>query len=377
MFRMLQDCLLTCTFLFTFVIVILELQKQNSKQDLKVAPNFTQMNIINNISKDPAGSFKFHTFITSPPDYQCKYYPKGDSYFKLGEEIQKLFNGDKEKTLEYLYKEFSLNREHTLHTMESLITLEQLLVSFDIYIRCKIYYQPAHFIQMQNIAAWPAIMEQIKQKYKLPTYYSEVFHYDHRLKMARPKVKEYVRQRDIIDLGTWCGDSMIVLSQYTDKMVYSYEYSPANLKLAQETLKNYIPEGKAQLFHKGIADVRKTIKSQHHEDNGATFVKEGTVGEEIELTTIDYEANKYNMKVGMIKGDVEGYELKALIGAQEVLKRDRPAVTLALYHNIEEFFGVPKMLREMNYEVEFYFNSAVNPRDISEFIIFAYPSELL
>lgn len=332
---------------------------------------------INSAHKTTRRNFEFHEFRTKPPDYKCGNYPKYGNSFKLGEELYQMFEGDKEKALDYLYREMSLNREHTMHTMESLITFEQLLIAFDMYVRCKIIFLPAHFIQMQNMAEWPGIEERIRSKYQIPTYYSEVFHHEHRLKYAKPKVKEYVKHRDIIDMGAWCGDSMLVLSNYTDKKVYSYEYSPINLRLAEKTLNNYIPKGKAVLSHKGIGDERNIIKSQHRELGGATFVRQGNIGEEIEMTTIDHEAKKYNMNVGLIKGDIEGYELKALIGAKEVLRRDRPVVTLSLYHNIEEFFGVPRMLREMDYEVEYYFNSVVNPDGLYEFVIFAYPSELL
>lgn len=315
---------------------------------------------------------------SKPPNIQCGRYPvkTGRVKYWVTRGLMQKFQNDIPKALEYLYSEMAENRKHGQHSLESQITLEQILQTIDLEVRCGIHYLPLNSFQQQYALSWPEDERKARQLYKIREYFPEVAQFHHRLKTARPKVLEYIRQRDIFDMGAFCGDSMVVFLNYTDKIIYSYEYSPQNMAMLEQAIRDNAPPGKVKAFHKGISNERKTVKSGSQGNSGSTII-ENPNGEEVELTTVDHEAEKHNMKVGLIKGDIEGYELKALQGAANVLKRDRPVVSISLYHNAEEFFQIPRMLREMDYEIEYYCNTYGNDITLFELIVFAYPKELL
>ena len=51
--------------------------------------------------------------------------------------------------------------------------------------------------------------------------------------------------------------------------------------------------------------------------------------------------------IDLLKLDVEGAEAEALVGAERLIRRDRPALAVSLYHRTEDLFALPAMLREM------------------------------
>ena len=52
-------------------------------------------------------------------------------------------------------------------------------------------------------------------------------------------------------------------------------------------------------------------------------------------------------RIDLIKLDVEGAEREALRGAVGVIRRDRPALAVSLYHRTDDLFTLPAMLREI------------------------------
>ena len=74
----------------------------------------------------------------------------------------------------------------------------------------------------------------------------------------------------------------------------------------------------------------------------------------------------------MIKADLEGMGLKMLKGAIETVKRDRPVLLLAIYHNQDEFMGIYKFLKE---NVSGYHYQVEALAGICEVTLIAWPEE--
>lgn len=58
--------------------------------------------------------------------------------------------------------------------------------------------------------------------------------------------------------------------------------------------------------------------------------------------------------IDFVKIDVEGMEEGALAGLKRTLKRDRPTLSLAIYHYAEHFWGLPLMLMRELVDYDFY-----------------------
>lgn len=53
-------------------------------------------------------------------------------------------------------------------------------------------------------------------------------------------------------------------------------------------------------------------------------------------------------KVQLIALDVEGSECKALEGAKNIIKNDKPKLAICLYHNIEDFITIPMLIDKLS-----------------------------
>lgn len=63
-----------------------------------------------------------------------------------------------------------------------------------------------------------------------------------------------------------------------------------------------------------------------------------------------YALDEYfkDIHVDFLKADIESYELDMLWGAEKVLRRDRPKLALAIYHNASDMYTIINFLAEMD-----------------------------
>jgi hypothetical protein len=73
---------------------------------------------------------------------------------------------------------------------------------------------------------------------------------------------------------------------------------------------------------------------------------EGSV--EVEVRRLDELLTGETDRVSLIKADVEGYEFQALLGAEELIRRWRPKITLTVYHSQNNVFEIRDYLRRLH-----------------------------
>lgn len=175
----------------------------------------------------------------------------------------------------------------------------------------------------------------------------EVFLQHHGLKLLPREDLEKLRGRNIIDLGAGIGDSAAVLSKYTEGKIYSFEASATTYATLLETIRL-----------NGLSAVTPVQKAVGRTNEKVRF--DGLPRDfyfhhrpecpwEIETIGIDRFVGEHNIaNVGMMKVDIEGFELEALQGAAETIRRDKPVISVALYHTGKDFFEIPPLLEQLN-----------------------------
>lgn len=168
-------------------------------------------------------------------------------------------------------------------------------------------------------------------------------------KVCFPK---YTRDKCILDIGAFAGDSAIAFSPLTEERVYAFEASPANYKLLCKTvavnkLENVVPVLSAVGAQAGtvIVPARLSMGNSLVAENK----QEDTV--EVEMISIDNFVREHRLVVGMIKVDIEGMEMQFLKGAEQTIRSQRPILLLSIYHTAEDFFGIKPLLEswDLNY----------------------------
>lgn len=193
------------------------------------------------------------------------------------------------------------------------------------------------------------------EDYLLPsdTFDVSVFYFKHHL----DKFKNIDFSKDIIDAGASMGDSALFLSRLANANIYSFEPTSELFTLINKTIElnkltNVIPIQKGLLDKEAEQNIYLAGKFGRSTTINE-FRNEGTNAELVKFTTIDKFVKENNLKIGLIKADVEGAEPLLLKGAIETIKTQKPALIISIYHGAEDFFKIKPMLDSLNLGYQF------------------------
>jgi FkbM family methyltransferase len=204
---------------------------------------------------------------------------------------------------------------------------------------------------------------------------AEVLCSAHGLEKLDVRVQRYVREKAVMDIGAFNGDSAVVLSEYA-KEVYSFEPGPANFRqLSRVVGLNGNHFGKIHPVNLGLSEKPGQMAFDDVQSSSASIGKGNAI---VTVTTLDSFVDQNGIQVGFIKCDTEGHGLPIIRGAERTLKKHRPVVALAVYHNADEMFQIPPLLHQWLPNYQFAWNFPIS--DIgrwNELLYIGYPQEAL
>jgi FkbM family methyltransferase len=169
--------------------------------------------------------------------------------------------------------------------------------------------------------------------------------------------------------GAFCGASVIVMNQYKPAKMYAFEPAQANTVFLQQNvaragIKNL------EMYSLCVSDRMGKVVMPDRDREGKPCKTEAPVA------SLDMFEQKKSVtgRVAWIQADVNGMSLRVVRGAEKIIKRDKPLITVAIYHNPEEFFGIVPLLHEWVPEYKFMVRRCqCNPRiTYSEITLIAY-----
>lgn len=241
---------------------------------------------------------------------------------------------------------------------------------------------PGHFFISSGLASeaechkWNELLgkeSSLKAKYlPHPAPSDFTFTLQHGLPLLPDGVLSYMRGKVFVDGGAFVGDSSLVFLQYAPGEIWAFEPSPNNRRLFMDTMQcNHVPMEHLKLIPKGLSDKIGEICFRDTADSGCTLAEKGTAI--AELTSLD--ALTAGVSVGFIKTDLEGMGLVMLHGAAETIRRDRPILSLAIYHNREEMLGTYAFLKSLRLNYRYRIVQLAPPWEWHELCLLAWPEE--
>jgi FkbM family methyltransferase len=182
--------------------------------------------------------------------------------------------------------------------------------------------------------------------------------------------KNRIKNSVIIDCGACIGDSAFVLNnELKPKEIICIEPNEENFKILRANMKlNNIKN--ARLFKIALGEKKSKGEIKIPTSIGGSYIVETEKGK-VDISTIDdLIFNELNLQnIGLIKMDIEGYELLALKGAERTIKEFKPTLILSLYHKGQDFFEIPFYLKFLVPEYKFRFVNTDFNRAITERIL--------
>ena len=267
-------------------------------------------------------------------------YSSKNKYF-TDKEIEEIFNGMNGQSIElakrFMARQIRLPRE-----------------SFFIH--------PKYFYTVEEQADYKRLLPDFKKCCKqfgfpIKKVGVESLYYHHGLRFAPDFIKKHIAGKLFGDVGGYWGDSALVFMNYQPEKVIIFEpMQDTRQKLIQILNKNKVSEKKYEILPFALSD------NQEETDN-------------MQCRPLDDLTSDYKTPFGVLKADIEGMGLKFVMGAEKTIRKDRPLLSLSIYHDAEEFSGIYQLMKswDINYHFELKQFSPLIPG--GELSLFAYPEE--
>ncbi len=133
--------------------------------------------------------------------------------------------------------------------------------------------------------------------------------------------------------------------------VIAIEPAPENLECLRRNFAKEIADGRVVVYPKGVWDKDDvlTLNVDPHNSAADSFLihrEGGHEGNKVPLTTIDKLVAELGLeRVDFVKMDIEGAEVRALMGGQATIAKHHPLMALSAYHNPTDPVEVPKTVK--------------------------------
>ena len=181
-----------------------------------------------------------------------------------------------------------------------------------------------------------------------------------------PKLKENV----FVDVGAYVGDTVLDYVESYGKesfqKIYCYEICQENIDKMKINLKNF---DNIEIKRKAVSDKKGKLKFDLDNDISSNHISlDGKI--EVEGVALDEDIKE---KISMVKMDIEGSEMKALAGMKEHIKNDTPILLISVYHNNTDLVEIPKYIRSLNGNYDYYLRYYGGCVYATEIVLFALP----
>lgn len=163
----------------------------------------------------------------------------------------------------------------------------------------------------------------------------------------------------VVDGGACFGDTALYFANRVgpEGTVLSLEFLPSNLAIFERNMSlNPRLAGRVRLERHPLwseADQSLFISGSGPAARVGLLPPPGPC-ETVQTTTVDALARKHGVKIRFIKLDIEGAELPALRGAEQVLRRDLPTLAVAVYHRPQDFWEIREWLASLGLGYRFW-----------------------
>lgn len=160
-----------------------------------------------------------------------------------------------------------------------------------------------------------------------------------------------------VDIGAFDGDTVKDFIHHTHAKfdrIFSFEMNEINFKLLQGNVKHMPNHDRIRIFNMGIWDSECDITYSIGNSQSTIGAGEGQ-GHVVPLDDI-----LKNEKVTFIKMDIEGAEPRALRGARNIIKTQKPKLAICIYHDFRHLWEIPLYIKELAPEYKIYLRHHTN-----------------
>lgn len=170
---------------------------------------------------------------------------------------------------------------------------------------------------------------------------------------------ELTESESFVDAGAYIGDTVEAFIARTGgrySHIYAFEPDVENFAKLKAS---YGGKERITLFNRGLYSEDGVLAFLKNRGDGSRFVivpedELAKLSEEDGVARVCSIDSAIKEPVTYIKMDIESFEPYALEGASGTIKRQRPKLAISLYHDIDQLWSIPLMIRRLNPDYKLY-----------------------
>ncbi len=207
------------------------------------------------------------------------------------------------------------------------------------------------------------------KNFKLPvnSFFDSTFYYKHGLNKLKT-LNNMDKDAVIIDAGAYICDSALIFREFCQNKIIAFEPIKSIYEMGLKTIElNHLQN--IQYENLALGDKNETIRLQVEDPQrnagGSKIVQQNEKLIKSEnyvdgkSVTLDSYVKEHNLKVGLIKTDVEGFEQQLLNGAKQTICEQKPILLISIYHSYNDFYKIKPMIESWNLGYKFDFFQGV------------------
>ncbi|WP_051204398.1 FkbM family methyltransferase [Butyrivibrio sp. VCD2006] len=155
------------------------------------------------------------------------------------------------------------------------------------------------------------------------------------------------RENEIfVDAGAYNLQTAIEFAKFAKsyEKIYAFEPDIDNYSLCQKK-QMQVKLNDLEIINAGLWDKEEVLRFKRGGDNGTATMVTDSGDMELKVVSLDEYLN--GKPCTFIKMDIEGSELKALMGAKDTIKRYKPRLAICLYHKPMDLIDIPLYIKDI------------------------------
>lgn len=157
-----------------------------------------------------------------------------------------------------------------------------------------------------------------------------------------------------VDCGAYTGDTISRFLSLAHSYEKIYAFEP-DVKTMKKLEKNTEGMENVTLYNAFVSDKSGEVLFMQGKGRGSNGVK----GKGIYVPSLTVDSALSGKRVSIIKYDTEGFELEALEGSRETIKRYSPRLILSSYHKIDDLWVLPRKVLSISDNYNFLFRKTI------------------
>lgn len=158
-----------------------------------------------------------------------------------------------------------------------------------------------------------------------------------------------------VDCGAFTGDTLAEMNrlQLPVHSYFAFEPDLSNYQKLSSIFENNVDHlqlEKAQLFPLAVSDETAIARFHQQGAGNSALDNEG----EVIVPTVRIDDLMKRETVSFLKMDIEGAELAALHGAEQLISEQKPDLAICIYHKLSDLWDIPEYIYRLVPEYRFY-----------------------